>query len=669
MLSSLRASKKTFFFQTNGHLLQELISKSKETSLDLCQVKDANGFTALHFAVAQGDVQSFYNILHYLKSQFETNSEFTAELQNWLNTKGESPWHLAARLGKLDFFAKPSQSEQEEMWQLFKPLIAEIEDGEGNSVLHAAIVYETKSNQHNIITIKKKLVRQLIHIFKSNVYHQNRKGQTALHVATQLGCYVTAAELLKSKSIKKKENKSESKEKSFLDLEDRTQKTAYAIAAKEGRQRLENAILFYKDKKAFKTKEGIISRQEIIEDAKNVYLSDEEFIKRLKLAKVLDYKDVIEIIQIRSGIFRKKYRRSNLKLAIMGALCPAVTLAAFIGSFGGLNPEPILGAIITLAVLPFVYLPFIYTCYKACSYEYSKMAAETLYFTWLSTKLAMLGKKFKSDLLQLTTRLEELTSRIKIAKNRTDLSALKKEYETIKLDYKSLCEKLNEVIEIPHVASTKKTKIKLSQLSRNEFKHIKNLGNGDAKNNAAWVKPFESVKAFITANDDILCPLGAGLTIATSISTIFTSKVGLLFLGATAAAFLTTPAGIALVSILATLLLGALIGFIIYKTSTQKTKASMGKLNRELVLAYDACKRNCDLDKVTQLKNHYETCLSETEGLFTEKEREFPVDEIAKTQTVSPLDLQKNTLFSIPRPVVLKEETKPPLRKKSCIII
>lgn len=601
------------------------------TPLNILTLKDKNQHTALHRAVLANDIELFYQILKFAFTTSQTT--FLRDLSFCQNQKGESPWHLAARLGYLNFFLVPDEK-YKAIWDLIYQQVFNFEDNEKNIPLHMAILFSHSANI-NEIKAKKKIVAALVKNPHININKKNAQHKTALHLAATHGCYETARELLSAK-MKPVGDMPKKKfvNRNHFDIKDDKDQTAYTIAAKLGHQRLESAILFYKNEKQFKAKEGILTLQEIEADAKNPNMNDDEFIRRLKLTEGLEYDHVIQLIKLRTNLFRKKYRSKNLKMALFGALCPAVTLAAFLGGFGSLGPNPLLGFALTLFLLPVVYLPFVYVSYQSRCTEYTRKTAETLYFTWLATHLLAYEKKFKNKLNYLCKALKE----IKNANVTTvaDLAARKERYQQIKKEYAETLTEIQNVIELPPVNSAKKPKLKLSHLSRSEFKEIKKAGRWDAAANSDWVKPLENLRAFITAKDDLLCPLGAGLTVATSIATLIVGKTGLAFLGATAAAFFAGPVGIAVAVIATTIVLGLIMGFVLYKTSFKHEKAEMGKLNRELVMAHDACKRSSDFTKVQKLTQKFREVDEECQQFLAKEELALDHPKSEQTYEVKP---------------------------------
>lgn len=576
---------------------------------DLLATRETDGSTLLHVAAKSGKIKLFYSILRCTK---------TDTLEKYLNKtfffdkNCQTPWHYAAANGHADFFKAPENETDLKIWKLLKKNWLNSLDKDHHMPIHKAVLY-SKADKAETIRKKKHTVSNLLQLEELNLWDCDEEKKTILHMAAEAGCYETAKEIIKSQQnnvtqtsisiqsseVKKSSEKNAEKRTEF-NLKDNNGFTPLRYATNLGHQRIKNAILFYNNPKTTKNKldqDNMMDEDSIKDIAVDVNNSEESFLKDLKL--INDPIQAKKLISLRLESLQKEFRKKSLITTLLGTFCPALTMAAFIATFGGLNPEPLSAALLTVIVLPVFYVPLAYFCYKSRLREFNNVVGEKLYLSWLSAKLSAYENNFNKKLEGLLQQAEALKLKMDETKDPEKLDSLKKSYQSLRTDYQTLQKQMKEVVEFP---TNKKPKLALKYLSRKEMRNKKNLGLYDDKEGEKWVNPVESRQAFANYTASIFCPVGATFTVCSTITTLVLGKFGLGFLGLTAAGFLGGPIGIAAVAVVATLALTVAVGVALYKSSYQRDKKDMGQSNRDLVLLNDDCKRRASFTKTKEIQ-------------------------------------------------------------------
>lgn len=607
-----RPSQALLHAAKKGDLSQIETLLQQDPSLDIFAIKDDEENTALHFAAAKGHVQIFYRLLKHSK---EKNPQYFSDLINQcINKEGKTPWHYSALLGVSTLFHEPLGDDEKIIWSTLRKNWLNHADQDGNAPLHVAVFYDSKTTSYTIQN-KKEIVDQLVAFDELEINKQNKEDKTPLHIAAAHGCFETSKPLFRSGRID-------------FQLVDCANEKVEDCAVKAGHQRMANAILFYqkKYKAKIKTTRTHPDIPTIIQAAKNPNYTDDDFVKLLHHEKDIEFMHEgkkINIVDLRITTLRKKYRSKNIKSALLGALCPAITAAAFLGGFGGFSsPAGGLSSLLTSIIFPVVYLPAAYVSYSVRSHEYGQLSAETLYKKWLIEKL----NAYYAELAAISKKLHLISSNIKSASEQ-EREDLKSQYVELESAYNNLKQDATQFIQF---LPNKVPKMHLRYLTADEFKDKKLLGIHDHKQNFKWVEKTESVKAIVSYAADVLCPVDGGLTVGAAVMSIVASKTGgFAFLGATGAAFLGGPLGIAILTVVATLGLSMLIGWALYKVSFQQERAEIGKLNRELLITHDKCKMRCG--KIYDMDLDVESGLNNVQQAFNELPPAAPSRPIAIT--------------------------------------
>ncbi|OGT58845.1 MAG: hypothetical protein A3F14_06785 [Gammaproteobacteria bacterium RIFCSPHIGHO2_12_FULL_43_28] len=578
---------KLFFYavKTKNHQrIQAYIEQFDFQTIPFLEIKDETNRTIFHYAAMHGLIKLFYTLLLPAKQELKHNQ---ALLQRFIHLNGKTPWHDAAQFGHSEFFQPPGDLVAFEIWQLLKLQWLNLPDDQGNTPLHMAVVYGKKDSKETIKR-KKKTCLALTTLPELAINSQNANGNTALHVAIMGGCFETAQVLLRF-ARNKKNNLQD------FYLKNNKELTPHDLAVQLGHQRLDNLYLLSCHPKHTKLKEqhhriGFHAMQVY---ACNAHLSDEDFFKRLKLAD-LNQNEIREIIQLRLHNMRKKYRNKSMMVAAIASLCPAFFVSVFAEYF----PIPLLGTILTGIIFPITYIPFVYVCYQSRMREHNAVTAETIYFSWLATTLSNFLKPFNRIFKTLIQEASTLAQDSCDATNEEQLSAMQTRYANLQNHYHQLLQKMSSIIECQ---ADKKPKLVTMRLSRAELKQKKQLGQLDPKKSSHWMNRGESIRAFIGHTADVLCPLGAGVELAATISVLVASSIAVSF----------PPILIAAAVVSGTIFLGGLIGYVLYKACYKKDQAEIGENNRKLVIAYDACRHNQHLLKIEQLNNRLKKCLND----------------------------------------------------------
>lgn len=551
---------------SGGNVVDINSDSDSDTNTDL--KTDSPDNKRLFEAAAKGDLNSFYHALSRLMASSEF--DFFKVLKKCLNSSGQTPWHIAAVNGYDHFFAEPSDKEFKPLWKKMKKVWCNAKDRAGNTPLHLAS-YITDKTPKRLVERKKRIVKHLSFIKELNVNLQNNKGKTALHYAAQNGCEEICSLLLSNKDID-------------LTLLDQNNQSTYSVAIQQG-----HAMIAGKMAKVAKVKKINLfaipheNVSPIIYAARDPHLSDEDFKTFLKQIDELELTDEngksVNVIDLRMQALRKLNRSRNLKTVLIGTLCPASTSAAFIGSLGGFNFEPFTVSVITLASLAVIYPTTVYFCYKARSEEYGKVAAETLYQTWLSARIAKSQVKEHSN--QLSNAILLLSKQIKSVSNLEELAELQEQYEELLSAKEKLQKTTSEFVSPSGLLGHK-------YLTSSEIKNKLKLAQNDPRENSRWTGGKESLRSLFAYKADIFCPVGAGLTVGATVGTLIMSKAGVLGLSSVGilGAALSSPIVPLVIGICATVLLTALIGFTLYNVSFKNQKAEMGKINKEFVTTY-----------------------------------------------------------------------------------
>lgn len=327
---------------------------------------------------------AFYRLLENIyKENNENPDDFFAYLKDVARkNKGQTPFHRAAANGYDGFFVKPDEL-SEEVWRLIKSAWLNAKDAQGNAPLHLAMSYSLSPSQKQIEEIrnKKQVVLALTQMEELDLVIPNDADQIPLIVAANKGYYETAKVLLKvhkktsskdvsnnkketkliSSDVQEKETRkeeitenlgieteasliTETKEpnlektkKIHLQWKDSSGRTAFEIASNKGHQRIEKEIEFYQAQKPTKLKNdaSFYSYTSVEDSARNINVSEEDFMKKLKSATQLTYDEVIKLIDLRVEAGSKSYLRKTVLSVVFGEICPAITLAVFFGTFGG----------------------------------------------------------------------------------------------------------------------------------------------------------------------------------------------------------------------------------------------------------------------------------------------------------------------------------------------
>lgn len=599
-------SSKAFFCavkENNHEMVKKYLEQFTANNKNFFRLKDKKGNSALHYAAKQGHVELFYLLLSSYESRWFKN--FEELLSTLVNEEGKTPWHYAALFGHADFFKYPADvfkhleahqiTNQNLFWQKLKNSWLNLPDKMGYTPLHLAVIY-FKNDTQKKIKRKKQVCKVLTTFLELNINQQNIHGLTALHLATQAGCFATVKILLAI-------NFHHTNDKIDLDVMDENAMTAHDLAIKNGNQRIDNLFFLTKKTKASKLKNNhqTLGLAALKMYARNVHLDDEEFFRRLKNAKLNEI-EIQEIIPLRLAARQKKYRNKSLIVAIIASLCPAFFVSVITNFF----PIPLVGTLLTASIFPLAYLSFVYVSYQARMREYNAVSAETIYFSWLANYLPVCLEKFNDKCSELLNASAVLIEKIKNAENVNQLENLTVECQVIQNKYQALQQRINKVITLQ---PDQKPKIKTIQLSRTELKQKKELGRIDEKKSSRWINKQESVMAYIGHTADILCPLSAGIEIAATIAAFITASF----------AFSFPPLIIALATVGGTLLLGGVLGAVLYKACYKKDQAEIGENNRRLVLAYDTCKASVNLSQTSEINNQLQKRLNCIPSLFATK--------------------------------------------------
>ena len=339
-------------------------------------------------------------------------------------------------------------------------------------------------------------------------------------------------------------------------------------------------------------------------------VSEEVFEGYLKQAsRKVKVDEIKKIIQLRMETLRKIYRNRNILSVILGMLCPALALALFIGGFGNFTSNPLADFFVTTVALPVIYAAFAYICYQSRMNEYSQVTAETLYLTWLSAQLPNCDREYE-NILRTTAQLKKQISKTDTP-NR--LNQLQKEYEQLTNEYTNKNRQLTEISgEILLFPENKKPKIKLQYLSQVEFDVRKKTGLFDPKENTDWVeRKREIFKLLINYFIEVLCPTSAVLEIAqNAYDKIVLENDFLDQLSDEVKNSVTLAASLGLM---------LLFSKILYSAAYKSEKGERGSDNRELILAYDACKRSYErLQEETAVLRELDQIIRKKEQLFAE---------------------------------------------------
>ena len=585
---------------------------AKYDPIELFELKDCKGNMVFHYAAVNGDIVLFYHlILRYVA--LNKNANLSEQLFGMLNHRQKTPWHYAAQFGHSDFFKSPAsifnenvtfKEEAQTIWLQMHASWLNLPTTNGNTTLHFAIQYD-KGDADEKIKRKKQTCAALMELSALTINSQNKAGNTALHIAVIGGCFETAKVILDSAKDKKNKHQfafdiKNNKEQGELTVND--------LAAQLGRQRIDNLYLISRNPKSAKVKERnrIVGLNAVKAYACNVHLHDEEFFQRLKFSD-LNEDDIHEIIQLRLETRRKKYRNKSILVAAMASLCPAF----FVNVFAEYLPMTLLGVGLTGVIFPIAYIGFVYVCYQSRMREYNAVTAEAIYFSWLSTWLPGYLKNFNQKIKELISETNILIQKINQIDDIQQLANDKQHYLNLQNQYADMLKNSSKIIEFQ--PNNKKPKLMTTQLSRLELKRKKKLGIFDAKQSSQWISAREAFMVFIGHTADILCPLGAGIELAATISAVITGSIALSL----------PPFLIPMLAIGGTLLLGGLISYALYKACYKKDQAEIGENNRELVMAYDTFKHSVNLVKTQQLNRHCSQQFKDVQVALDIKEEAF----------------------------------------------
>ncbi len=490
--------------------------------------------TKAHLAALHGNIDKFYE--HIMKYQED-------EYADIIDSYRQTPFHYAAKAGHQSFFARPEDETRRRIWKQLIKIWWNATDDEGNTILHLAA-------QHG---------------------HSNL-------------CHVLA----------------ESNRTDLTQLND-AQESAYALAECKGHQLTAQQIeIAAKNKKIdlLNIKGQRVSP--VIYALRNPHFDSESVKALIQQLPSLDIQDeqgvMVNVIDMYIEAVRKKNIVRDHITTFTGALCPAFTLAGFIGTLGGMNPEPISAFLLTFAAFFAVCGILVYATYKLRKEEYGKLAAETLFQTWQAAQLQTYQQRLQ--LLAQNTRL--LKQEIAAAPDRQTLRQCRRDANTLAAEHRHL-----QALRAQFVTPT--GELKCNYLTREEVTIKLKLAAGDPKALSKWAAGFESVSAFIAYNAAILCPVGTVCGAGALISSAVIGKVlGLGLLGAAAGA-LGGPIGIAVVTGLAALILVIAFGCLLYKGSYKKLQAERGKLNQEFNIAYQQAEHNLANTRQQQVTSRLES--------------------------------------------------------------
>ncbi len=665
-VSSIIERKKADFLQAvkskDLTAIKNLLQDTSNQTLPLSTIyecTDKNKKSALDYAIEKKNTELFILLLSVLYS--EGNQKFGIHLKNIPKKKaGSTPLHLAAQLGHEQFFEllskKTADATKKTMWSIVNDCWLNAVDQNGNTPLHLAMRYHPGADD-KFIGAKRHIVAKLVQIDDLDLSVTNANGRTVLVEAAKFGFFETAKVLLriykvnnlqdeinlleenelekkdkeeilldmefeesagqKEKNKSKKEKKKdklvklrpssnlEATKKSLLKMPDSEGRLAEEIASKEGHQQIYSNIYYYKNPKQQKIKTNTTSlNKEILENwAKDPNFSEEKFMTNLKVATFLTYQEAMSLIDLRVDSLSNSYRRKAITSVVLSSVCPAITGAAFLGTLGGLNPEPVTASIITAAAFPAFYIPFVYKCYKIRTEEFSNTAREAMRFNLLATRLPKYEQDFANRLNALEKEAVKLNTRLDLVDIHTssmELQSLNSQSEALQKGYSDLKTEMNDLMIFTNDG---KSKLALSYISRPILKSKKRLGVIDPKENPDWTSSTESMDAFVAYNTDILCPLGAGLNIAAVAASLVMAKYGAAVYGLTAVAGLAGPVAALIVGVVGTLALGCLIGALIYKSSFQAERRQMGAQNRNFIDSYNNCRMKTNMDEL-RVKNN-----------------------------------------------------------------
>jgi|GEM_PF-6248901 len=295
-----------------------------------------------------------------------------------------------------------------------------------------------------------------------------------------------------------------------------------------------------------------------------------------------DYKVAKNHIDGRIDSLLNRQRFTFLKGAALSSVCPAFTiaggLAALFSPIGGLWLVPIL----TIALFPIIFLPFFYVNYKKNVQEYDALNKEKLYRLWATSQLrnryeALRGRreeyeKFLVGFDSAENKEEFLMGRSLLPREEEGSRALF--YENITTDF-----------------SSGKLKLRCHELPQSTLSAIKAKAAFDHENSVDWALREDSLFAWMGYFNDILCPLGAAMSVTFVTFACIHSTIGFAFLGVGLAAFLATPVGAIAAGAIVATALTIIIGVLMYNVAHQQTKAQQGERNKDFFLSHAECKR------------------------------------------------------------------------------
>ena len=170
------------------------------------------------------------------------------------NNKGETPLHVAAKIGFNTFAEKLIE----------KGALITAKDNTNETPLHKAVEYPSTVN--SLLRIRKQDIKSIINL-------QNKDGDTALHKASRMGQHLSVNHLIKQDGIDTKicnndgktalhvtvndtvAAKLVTKDNELLRLPDKNGDTVFHIAAKDGKNEVIEKLIVYMNDTKYMTKE------------------------------------------------------------------------------------------------------------------------------------------------------------------------------------------------------------------------------------------------------------------------------------------------------------------------------------------------------------------------------------------------------------------------------